>query len=406
MGITVRIIHERKKANSQNDRRKLNIQVTHNRKSRAYCVPVHTYLSDDEFKNEKSKQHQKAKEEIAPYFAIAAEIKDQISDNFTFQRFKNLLDIRIKGQTKNSQSISSIYDLYIEDNGIKLTTKTKTSYKTAVNWFEQFHPNYSVGEYTTTIISQFRDYLQTNSTNISENSIRIYLRAIKALYNYAVKIGIIVNQFPFRDERMASSRKQNYGLEEPLFVRVVGFSSENNVAQRARDFFVLSFALSGANLVDIISLKNKNLCQIGKEMQLSFVRTKTKKVNKPITMLVPEYAMEIISKYGRVDATNPDGYVFPYLHNKNEKQIKNTITDFAKDLNKGLRQVATAIEIPSLTMGQARHTYATIAIRNGRDLFDLKNDLGHTDIKTTDGYINSISVEKLNQAKSIKEKFQ
>ena len=63
-------------------------------------------------------------------------------------------------------------------------------------------------------------------------------------------------------------------------------------------------------------------------------------------------------------------------------------------VNKHLKQIAKNIKIDkSLTTYTARHSYATVLKRKGVSVEFISEALGHTDIRTTENYLDSFEDE-------------
>ena len=62
----------------------------------------------------------------------------------------------------------------------------------------------------------------------------------------------------------------------------------------------------------------------------------------------------------------------------------------AKDLQKNWRKTLLKLDIPYRKFHDLRHTFATMFLTNGADLVTTKELLGHSNIKTTEGYLDSL----------------
>ena len=56
----------------------------------------------------------------------------------------------------------------------------------------------------------------------------------------------------------------------------------------------------------------------------------------------------------------------------------------------------------NLTVHLARHTYATLQLSNGTDIFTVSKMLGHTNVRTTQRYTKVVDEKKENAADAIK----
>jgi integrase len=79
------------------------------------------------------------------------------------------------------------------------------------------------------------------------------------------------------------------------------------------------------------------------------------------------------------------------------------VHDINDRANIGLHIVAEDLGLPFITMAQARHTFATWSLEKGRSLADIQSDMGHANVATTQGYINTLRTISMIQCKELKE---
>lgn len=407
---TIQIIRNHRKPKisdeSNKDLRTLELRVTYKRKSRYYSANGTIQLSAEEFKNKHLKKYKDAFEETLPAYNSALEIVGKLGDSFCFDLFYRDYKKIIRGEIYSAYDMQSIFDEYISDTGRsrQLSDKTVLSYRNALNWLLKFKKNLTIDEITAETISNLHVFLHKHNPNISQNTVNIYFRSIKAVYNYAVEKGYVTDRRPFAKYPLTSTRKVNYGLSVKSLQQILAYSSPDDKAQFGRDMFILSFELNGHYLSDILRLKNKNISQSEEGWVLQFIRHKTKRHAIPVTLFITDEAMRIIKKYGSVDLTRPNDYIFPFLHNApTERQIIDRINDINYRANIGLRIITCELGLPHITMAQARHTYASLQCEYGRSLLDIQMDMGHANSNTTQGYINSLRVSSMKRSKAIKE---
>ena len=73
-------------------------------------------------------------------------------------------------------------------------------------------------------------------------------------------------------------------------------------------------------------------------------------------------------------------------------------------ISNGLRLIFTcslSLALPCI-FHTARHTYATLQLSNGTDLFTVSKMLGHTNVRTTQRYTKVVDEKKENAADAIK----
>jgi integrase len=102
-----------------------------------------------------------------------------------------------------------------------------------------------------------------------------------------------------------------------------------------------------------------------------------------------------ISEYSK-DERNKNRYIFPFLQGyENETDItklSNKVSSSVSLINKSLKVIGKEVNINKrLTNHLSRHSITSISKSLGTDIYDLKDMLGHTNIKQTEVYINSIN---------------
>lgn len=167
-------------------------------------------------------------------------------------------------------------------------------------------------------------------------------------------------------------------------------SDKDKNFQLSRDIFIFSYLCGGINMTDICDLKDSDIIN----NKLVYTRNKT---NTIITIPLCEQAIDIINNY-----KNYSDYLFPFLGNKpnrTKKQIYERKRKVIGIVNKDLKEIANILDIKeNLTTYVARHSYATILKNSGVNISLISETLGHTDLKTTQIYLDSFSNEQIDRA--------
>ncbi|MBK8483143.1 MAG: tyrosine-type recombinase/integrase [Saprospiraceae bacterium] len=173
------------------------------------------------------------------------------------------------------------------------------------------------------------------------------------------------------------------------------YDFEGSPKLRARDFWLLSFYCYGMNVCDILQLRNDNLD--GKV--LHFYRNKTKhssrKDQKPVLVSLDERAVEIINKYRNSDIA-PNCYLFPILNKEDSaKDARDKIKNFTRYINQHIKKIAIIEGIdPKISSYYARHSAATIAADSGILVDKISAMLAHSNIITTQKYLDSLPLDQ------------
>ena len=161
-----------------------------------------------------------------------------------------------------------------------------------------------------------------------------------------------------------------------------------------QDIFLFSYLSAGINFKDISTLR---YCDIDDD-RIYYARHKTKK--EMTCHLVPQ-AKEILAKYNNPNHNELD-YIFPILNrhvHATEQQIHNRIHKVLVHVNKGLRYWSHLLGLKTiLTTYVARHTFATVLKRSGVNIAIISESLGHSDLSTTQIYLDSFENSQIDEA--------
>lgn len=388
------------------DKRTLELRVTYNRIPRYFATNGTIQLTVEEFKNKHLKKYKEAYEEIRADYNAAVEIIEKLGGTFSFDSFYRDYKRIVRGDASSAYDMRTIFAEYLSDTNRTrpLSDRTTSAYYTALNWLVKFKERITLDEITGEMISRLDTFMHKYRPDISQNTVNMYFRSIRAVYNFAVEKGYVEDKRPFKKFPLTSTRKVNYGLSVQSLQQILAYKSADEKAQFGRDFFVLSFDLNGHYLSDILRLRNKNISMTEAGWKIEFVRYKTKRHAIPVSIYPTDLGMQLITKYGSVNKSRPNDFIFPFLANAHtERQINDRINDINYRANMGLRMVTEELGLPHTTMAQARHTYASFQCENGRSLMDIQMDMGHANPTTTQGYINSLRTSAMMQSKAIKE---
>lgn len=128
-----------------------------------------------------------------------------------------------------------------------------------------------------------------------------------------------------------------------------------------------------------------------------------KKTNQYLTVEWVKEAQEIIDRYAQINSASP--YLLPIIQQDDGTEQKQ-YHRMLENINYNLKKIGekTGLKMP-LTTYIARHTWASIAIDVGVPIPIISEGIGHNSIKTTQVYLNSIDVSKINKAnEKIKQK--
>ena len=171
--------------------------------------------------------------------------------------------------------------------------------------------------------------------------------------------------------------------------------SHDETEQRlfARDIFLFSYLMAGINFRDVACLRYSDI----QDGRLVYARHKTR---KEMNCRINTEAQTIIDKYTNIQTI--DNYLFPILNptvHKTERQRKERIKKVLKSVNGELRKIGNELGLLfPLTTYVARHSYASVLKHAGVDIALISQSLGHSDIATTQIYLDSFGDSRIDEA--------
>ena len=235
----------------------------------------------------------------------------------------------------------------------------------------------------------------------NNNSIATKFSVLKSVYNKALADGIFIPKSnPFQKFKVGSlwtpTRKRAITKSDILKLIDVEVINEPKGGYKtlAKDIFLFSYFTAGMNFKDIACLRFGDILND----RVYYARHKTKK--EMSCRLIPQ-AKEIIATYSNREYSDED-YIFPILDRHvhiTEQQIYNRIHKTLVRINMELKELgkAAGIKLP-LSTYVARHTFATVLKRSGVDVAIISEALGHSDVTTTQIYLDSFENSQIDEA--------
>ncbi len=264
----------------------------------------------------------------------------------------------------------------------------------------------SIEEVTPAFLQEWDSYMSVKGNHGKGQKLNgrmMYLRTLRSVINYAIEAGVMQpEQYPFKKGKgkLGFAVQTSENVKRPLSMEQIQQLAEtppaNEYRQKALDFFLFSFACSGMNVADIVRLKWENITG----ETLYFHRKKTaNKAGKAIEITLDVFTESIIEKYGTGST-----YVFDVLTESMIESEKVRATKaFTRLINQHLKlhaKQAGIAEWQKISTYYARHSWASIAIRNETSLALISQQLGHANIKTTQNYLSNFSKEEIKAAQT------
>jgi site-specific recombinase XerD len=299
-------------------------------------------------------------------------------------------------------TISEFYERLIKEFKEEGRISTAEAYRGSYSTLKRFtgkRLDIPFSDIDVLFLREYEKWLRKN--NFAETSMWAMFKMLRSAYNKAIEAKCTrkTTAYPFDEYKVSkfdiTTQKRAIPKEAIKKVMEVDLSKESFYIQLSRDIFIFSYLCGGINFTDIANLKLQNLVDGSK---LMFVRKKSKKkINTPLSI----EALLIINKYA-ANKTNPDDYIFPVLDDKVHKtEIKKhyRIHRVLSKVNLSLKTVAKSAGINvNLTTYVARHSFATVLKNSGVNIALISEILGHSDLATTQIYLDSFESEQIGEA--------
>jgi integrase/recombinase XerD len=314
-------------------------------------------------------------------------------------------DVFAKQFSNRSVKKAGTVKRYFEDYMQKLTKEnrhgTASNYEFSLKSLAKFTDieTLSFKKITAGFLADYAEKME--DAGKTPSTIGIYLRPLRHLYKKAQKNNDAPPNNPFgADEnqfQIPTSEKNKRPLERAEIEILANYKSPNPERAMYRDFFLLSYFLSGLNFADLLTIRWEQI----DGQTLKVTRTKTKRTAKKgnkIELFITGQAQQIINRYA-----SPGIYVFDVINESDKPlEIHQKVNKFNRNCNQALKRIAKATGInPKISIVFARHSAASHGIEAGATIADVSAALGHTDLKTTSNYISSLKNGRQKLAESL-----
>ena len=405
MNTTIESVLYRSKTLS-NGEHPLMLRLTKNRKLKYISLHISLNAEYWDFNKNKPKRHCPNREQIMQLIEKKTkELQEQVIDYKTSDKDYTLHTLVNKAsKTVIRQTVGNYLNDYIDrlkaENRIGNAQTFVHLKKSLLNF------NNSLDFYFIDIdanwLKRYAHWLQT-VRNLSANSIGIRFRSLRVLYNSAISEGIVrKNNYPFDEFKVSKFKEQTAkrSITKRDVMRLIDFDVSELCEKKypipflylAKDLFLFSYFGCGINLTDILHLRHRDIT----ENRVTFHRQKTGKL---ISFQLQPMGIEIIEKY-RKQSFNHEDYIFPVLkQNTTVNQQYERVRRVNKLINKYLKQIGKHLQFPiPLTTYVARHTFATVLKRSGVSIAIISESLGHSDLSTTQIYLDSFENSQIDEA--------
>lgn len=313
---------------------------------------------------------------------------DKIAHRAEFMGVDEVVDF-VKRDLANEE----VFSLDIIEYGKKVSeTKSigsRANYITALNSLSRFNEGrpIDISVVTTRFLESWTGWLQNDNGGkpVQGRGVSLYLGCMRAIHNEAKReyndedLGVInIKGSPFSRFKMPAmpvTRKRALSVEQ--LRQIAAYQPAGIRDELAKDVFLLSFMLVGMNSADLYA------CNKVAGGRIVYFRQKTatrRSDRAEMQVVIPMVATALVEKYRDADKLR----VFDFYKRYADKGTFNAA------LNKGLKQIGSALNIDDLEFYAARHSWATIARNDCMiDQYTVHTALNHVDdkMRVTDIYI-------------------
>ncbi len=231
------------------------------------------------------------------------------------------------------------------------------------------------------------------------NTVSIKLRNLKTVLNHGIYTYNVFpeEKYPFRRHKNEHSKFSIPGYtrsKKAIDTNTHSALGELQVDQKQResiDYFDLCYGLNGAYPVDLAYIKQHQYDP--NSSKLLYERKKFgERIVDPIMTeaSLSDYTHLLIKKYKKI-SLDPDDFLFDIIENgMNKIQRRKRINYFGYKINKSLRSSCEKAKMQRITLGAARHTFASLLSEKGYSSKEVMEKLGNRNLSITEGYIQSL----------------
>lgn len=219
-----------------------------------------------------------------------------------------------------------------------------------------------------TWLSRFEAWM---AKDIKINACGLYLRCVRAVFNWAIDNGWTDN-YPFRRFHIKHEATRKRNLSAQFVYNIIRCGVEQH-QEKYRDFFLLSFFLIGVNPIDLLNAEPHQLS----DGRFEYVRSKTHKL---YSVKVEPEAQALIDRY------RGEEHLLCFAD-------KAFYRNFLAKANAFLHTIR-----PDITMYYARHSWASIASELDIPMETISAALGHSFGNTTTAIYINFQQKKVDEA--------
>ncbi len=323
-------------------------------------------------------------------------IKGHLVSMFQKMEFDESLSVELikskyLGKKTEMDTIIDLFDAYIANQnklvGLSVSSTTLRKYDVCKRHFQRFlqetykRNDLLIKEVTYATILDFDLFLRTvirQNANTSNKT----MKTLRTIVLFGSKLGLFRSD-PFIGYKPHPIIHSRGFLTEEELMSII--TKEFTLPRLAliRDVFIFS-CFTGLAYIDITLLRYGNIVNMNGQKWIMINRKKTNVETNILLLDIPE---RLINKYRTEDSTD-ESNVFPMLSNQKTNSYLKEIADLC-----GIKK--------NLTFHMARHTFATLQLAGGTDIYTVSKLLTHSNLATTQVYAEVVNELKRDASERI-----
>ena len=313
-------------------------------------------------------------------FPLASEMNQYFAHKIeAFKRFmlkEEILDRKINRETIkdyfNNRADITFYKFWEEQMKAWEGTKAPSTivyYRVVLKALRTYRANLNFSDIDVRFVEGFEKYLRIVRKNTNGGILNKH-KCLKAMIRAALRKGYVVDN-PYIHFSLKSQEGKRLFLTSDEIRKIISlkFTGKNQYLDKVRDTFVFA-CYSGLRFSDVESLTWSHITK-------DSICISMQKTSKEVSIALIPQTKAILSKYRPKEKDLNGVKVFPVISNQKTNDYLKLIVGMA-GINK------------QISFHCARHSFATNHISAGTHMLNLRDLLGHNDIKMTEIYAKSV----------------
>ncbi len=312
--------------------------------------------------------------------------------DFTLNQFEE----KFRGKESSKITVLEFWEDKIKDLNLAGRVGNARALNDTKNSFFRFCKNQKIlfKEITVEMLDKYETHMRFTGSN--DGGIGVRMRELRAVFNDAIKKGIVDEKYyPFKVYKV--SKLKGKGFKKALSrdeVRLIENLDEKAYPHlvEAKHLFVFSYYTRGMNFFDMMKLTWDRV----ENDKIIYTRSKTK---GRFTIKILQPIQDILDHYKELNTDT--NFVFPILLKEGMTaiQIENRKAKKLKRFNSDLKLIAEIVGINKpLTSYVARHSYATNLKQLGVSTDLISQSMGHQNIAITSAYLKDFEDDIIDGA--------